>query len=322
MLTVFALIVLTRQGTQTPPRPFKATAQLGVPFTLGFQEVVYGSKEKLDTGTLRIVTISSARVATTYPNTLENVSAGAGEKLLILRGTLKNPSAVGLPVTTSSFLSIRFWEGKGKGEFKYAGIYDPETHKPVHSNLRKGQSAAFDCVVRVPSTFDPFRVGLYHQNRAKIAWYDFKPNLGRMNSTFSPDGFTLADSARALKDQSFDFDTFRMKVLGASEPAVIGGVAKGDRPVYVVSVEVTNTMLLPARWGWQYVTPELVMKDGSILAGVRDLIDKGTDKTWSGDLPVGATMTAQFAFWPDSGQVPAAFRLTLSSSKRTIEIPL
>ena len=45
-----------------------------------------------------------------------------------------------------------------------------------------------------------------------------------------------------------------------------------------MSVEVTNAMLMPARWGWQYVTPELVMKDGTVVAAVRDLIDKATEK--------------------------------------------
>ncbi|MCW3055758.1 MAG: hypothetical protein JWN14_4928 [Chthonomonadales bacterium] len=322
MLTVVSLVALFLQGAQTPPKPFKATAQLSVPFTLGFQEVVNGTNEKLDTGTLRTLAISSARVGATYPNTSENVTAGAGEKLLIVRGTLTNPSVVELSLSSSSFLTIRFWDGKGKGEFKYVGIYDPQTHNLVHSNLRKGQSTAFDCVVRIPSAFDPFQIGFYYQNRAKIAWYDFKTKLGAMSSTFSPDGFTLSDRAQAAKDRSFDFDIFRMKVLGASEPSSIGGVAKGEQPLCVVSAEVTNTMLLPARWGWQYVTPELVMKDGSILTGSRDMIDKATDKTWSGDLPVGATMTAQFVFRPSKGQIPTAFRLTMSQSKRTIEVPL
>jgi len=101
----------------------------------------------------------------------------------------------------------------------------------------------------------------------------------------------------------------------------VGGVDKCDQPLCVVSVEVTNAMLLPARWGWQYTSPELVMQDGSTVGGMRDLIDKATNKTWSGDLPVGATMTAQFIFRPTHGQVPAAFRLTLSSSGRQIEVP-
>ena len=322
MLPVVGLVALFLQGAQAPPKPFKATAQLSAPFTLGFQEVVSGSNEKLDTGTLRTLVVSSARVGATYPNLAENVSAGAGEKLLIVRGTLTNLSVVELPISRTDFMTVRFWEGKGKGEFKYVGVFDPQTHNVVHGSLRKGQSTAFECVVRIPSAFDPFRVGFYYQNPARIAWYDFKAKLGAMTSAFSPDGFTLSDHAQAGKDRSFDFDVFRMKVLGASEPGSIGGVSKGEQPLCIVSAEVTNTMLLPARWGWQYVTPELVMKDGSILTGSRDMIDKATDKTWSGDLPVGATMTAQFVFRPGKGQVPVAFRLTMIQNKRTIEVLL
>ncbi len=322
MFSTIALLALSLQGGQTQPKPFRANAQLGVPYTVGVQEVVHGSNEKIDTGTLRILTLTSARLAAIYPNTSENVAAGAGEKLLIMRGTVKNPSSVELSLSSGSFLSIRFWDGKPGEVYKYVGIYDPETHKPVHSNLRKGQSASFECVIRVPVKFDSFRVGFHYRYPANMAWYDLNPKLGKMNSTFSPDGLALVDRAQALKDQVFDLDTFQMKILGASEPSAIGGMAKGDQPLYVVSVEVTNTMLLPARWGWQYVTPELVLMDGTTVAGMRDMIDKATDKTWSGDLPVGATMTAQFVFRPTEGQVPAAFRLTTISNDRTIQVPL
>lgn len=317
-VVLIALLGLAFAGAQTTSKPFKANAKIGVPFTLGLQDYVHGTREKVDTGTLRVLTLSSARLAAIYPNRLENVSAGAGEKLLVLRGTLKNPSAVEMPVSSSSLFALRFWDGRGKGEFKYVGAFDPETHDYVRGTLRKGQSLPFECVLRIPARFDPFRVGFYYRERVKTAWYDFSPNLGKMTTTFSPDGSVLADRARAAIDQPFDFETFRMKVLSASGPTSIGGSA--PQP-WTVSVEVTNAMLLPARWGWQYVTPELVMKDGSVLKAAPDLIDRKTGKTWSGDLPGGATMTAQFVFRPAEGQVPVAFRLTALYSRRTIEVP-
>jgi len=322
MVALAALLAFACQGVQTPPKPFKATAQLGAPFTMGYEQVIIGTTKKIDTGTLRVLTLSSADLSATYPNTSENIVAGAGEKLLILHGALKNPSVVDLPVSGSGLASVRFWDGQGKGTFKFAGFFDPQSHNPVHGTLRKGQSAPFDCVIRIPALFDPIHVGLYHENKARIAWYDLKSRLGKMQSAFSPDGFTLTERAKAAKNQSFDFDLYRMKVLGASEVSTVGGVEKGSQPLWIVSVEVTNAMLLPARWGWQYTAPELVMQDGATVAGMRDLIDKATDKTWSGDLPVGATMTAQFIFRPSNGQIPTAFRLTLSSSGRKIEVPL
>ncbi len=320
MLAMLVVASFVLQVPQPPPAPFKETAQLGVPFTVGTQMVVHGSNKEIDTGDQRILVLNSARLATNYPNMAENITAGAGEKLLVLRGTFGNPSTVVLPVGPSAFLSIRFFDGAGKGAFKYVGIYDPNTHQVVHANLRKGESIPFDCVVRVPAEFNEFRVGLYHQNRAKIAWYDLNPVLGTIASSFSPDGRLLLNAASARRDQRFDLDEFQMKVLGVSEPASVGGVAKGDRPLLVVSAEVTNTMLLPARWGWQYVTPELLMPNGATVAGNGDLIDKATDKTWSGDLAAGATMTAQFVFRPEQGQRPIAFRLTTLVSKRSIQV--
>ena len=144
-----------------------------------------------------------------------------------MRGTPGNPSTVVASLTTASFLNIRFWDGKKGDEFKYVGIYDPETHASVHRNLAKGESAAFEWVIRIPARFEPNRAGFHSRYPAKMAWYNFTPSLGKMTSTFSPDGIALVDSARAEKGQMFDFDIYQMKVLGASEPVAVGGMAKG-----------------------------------------------------------------------------------------------
>src|SRR4029077_13421100 len=101
------------------------------------------------------------------------------------------PSQVVQPIDASHFLGIRFWDGAGSGPFKYIGIYDPDTHMAAHGNLHKGESLSFEAVLRVPAGFTSFRVGLYFQTTAKIAWFDLNPTLGQIASSFSPQGLTL-----------------------------------------------------------------------------------------------------------------------------------
>ena len=70
---------------------FKPNAQLGVPARVGSIVKVIGTNEVLEQGNLRELTLASAELALTFPNRVENVVAKADEKLLILRGSLRNP---------------------------------------------------------------------------------------------------------------------------------------------------------------------------------------------------------------------------------------
>jgi hypothetical protein len=77
--------------------------------------------------------------------------------------------------------------------------------------------------------------------------------------------------------------------------------------------------LLPARWGWQYVTAELLTADGSVLKAYPDIIDLATDRSWYGDIIPQASMTARFLFPSDTAKSPRALRLTLPDAGRTVE---
>ena len=283
---------------------------------IGEEYTVIGTNEVLDVGELRILTVNSTRLDTIYPNAEENISAAAGEKLFIIRANLKNPSSVERPIGASALFGMRFFNGKGRGQFKFIANFDPRTHKYVHGSLKNGESVDFESVLKIPTNFTSFQVGFYYRSTAKIAWFDFNSTVVKLSSIFSTDGLTLGDKANVSREKSIDFDTFHMRVLGITE------INTAPRKGCMVSVDVANAMLLQARWGWQYVTPELVMKDGTVVSAEPNLIDKSTDKTWSGDLAVGATMTAQFRFHPASGSVPEKFRLTSILTRRTIEVNL
>jgi hypothetical protein len=100
---------------------------------------------------------------------------------------------------------------------------------------------------------------------------------------------------------------------------VAGARRSGTGHRYVVNLTVTNRLLLPARWGWQYVTAELLAADGSVVKAYPDIIDLATDRSWYGDLNPGTSMTARFLFPSDTAKSPRALRLTLPDAGRTVE---
>ena len=74
-LVLCFLAALASAQTPAAPKPFKATAQLGVPYVIGAESIVIGSKEKVERATEREVTLDSAELSLVFPNRQENVFA-------------------------------------------------------------------------------------------------------------------------------------------------------------------------------------------------------------------------------------------------------
>src|SRR5689334_11754630 len=89
-LVVCFLAAIASAQALVAPKPFEATAQLGIPYVIGAESTVIGSKEKIEVSTEREVTLDSAELSLQFPNRQENVFAAAGEKLLVLRGSIRN----------------------------------------------------------------------------------------------------------------------------------------------------------------------------------------------------------------------------------------
>ncbi|MBL8235952.1 MAG: hypothetical protein JNM66_00930 [Bryobacterales bacterium] len=106
---------------------------------------------------------------------------------------------------------------------------DPETSSGLDAKIPPGGTAKFIEVLEVPAGYDPLELGLYYRDRKRIAWYGLRgvAPLGK------------ADTGTGVV---FPLDTLDMRWEGVRRPAE--GIA--------VVVEVTNRMLLPSRWGWQY----------------------------------------------------------------------
>ena len=204
------------------------------------------------------------------------------------------------------------------------GTFDPATLEPVSKQLKPGDSAKFVAVWRTPADLADFHFGLTYDKGRKVAWYDLAPSLGRIRSAFAtPDGTGAVDSAKAAPGETVDLGPLEIRIGGVSEPDTVAGVRRsGTGYRYVVNLTVTNRLLLPARWGWQYVTAELLAADGSVIKSHPDIIDLATDRSWYGDINPGASMTARFLFPSDAAKSPRAFRLTLTDTGRTVEAAL
>ena len=312
-------------NAQTPgvPKPFKATAQLGVPYVIGVESKVMGSGEKVEISTEREVTLDSAELSLVFPNRQENVFARAGEKLLVLRGSIRNhekrPNA---RLTSRESIGLRLWQAyKGPGKFAFVGTFNPSTLEYISKELKPGDSAKFSAVWRIPADLTDFHFGLTYERPQKVAWYDLAPAVGRIRSTFAtPDGIGATDSAKVAAGETFDLGALEIRMGGVSEPETVAGARRsGTGHRYVVNLTVTNRLLLPARWGWQYVTAELLAADGSVVKAYPDIIDLATDRSWYGDLNPGTSMTARFLFPSDTAKSPRALRLTLPDAGRTVE---
>jgi hypothetical protein len=315
-------------GAQTPavPKPFKATAQLGVPYVIGAESAVIGTKEKIEVSSEREVTLDSAELSLLFPNRQENVFARAGEKLLILRGSIRNHEKTSTAhLTRTESVGLRLWQAyRGPGKFQFVGTFDPSSLEYVSKQLKPGDSAKFVAVWRIPADFTDFHLGLMYDRPRKIAWYDLAAAVGRIRSVFSTaDGIGATDSAKVAAGEAFDLGALEIRLGGVSEPESVAGMRRPDPGRrYVVNLTVANRFLLPARWGWQYVTAELLAADGSVLKAYPDIIDSATDRSWYGDLNPGATMTARFLFHSDTAKRPRALRLTLPDAGRAVEAEL
>ena len=324
-LVAFASVSVSAQ-TPAAPRPFKATAQLGVPYVIGAESTVIGTKEKVELASEREVTLDSAELALLFPNRQENVFARAGEKLLVLRGSIRNHEKTSTArLTSSESIGLRLWQAyKGPGKFGFVGTFNPSTLEYISKQLKPGDSEKVVAVWRIPADLTDFNFGLMYDVPRKVAWYDLAPAIGRIRSTFAtPDGIGATDSAKVGPGETFDLGALEIRVGGVSEPETVAGVrrpATGHR--YVVNLTVTNRLLLPARWGWQYVTAELLAADGSVLKAYPDIFDLSTDRSWYGDLNPGASMTARFLFPSETAESPRALRLTLPEAGRTVEAAL
>ncbi|BDC48752.1 hypothetical protein F183_A10680 [Bryobacterales bacterium F-183] len=298
---------------------FRANATLRTPALIGHETFVSGSKEKIETATLREVTLDAAELALVFANRHEIVVAGKGEKLLILRGRIGNPEkTTSFSLSASDAVGFALWERyRIPGQLKHVSHFNPDTLKQLQGHLKPGESTKFVGVWRVPADWTDFRIGLYTGKPIKIAWYDLTDVIQPIRGSIfaSVDGRSTIEVAKVPAGKAFDLDGLELQITGVRYDSVQRG--------YVMLVRVTNKgHLVPARWGWQYFGTELLSGvSGSPLRSYPDIVDERTGKSWGGDLPAEATMQARFLFpASDAGGIASGLlRITVNATGRVVE---
>ena len=295
------------------PKPFAPTAELGKPYVVGEDPDDYG-KIKVDYGYKFELTLNSVEAALSFPNKSENIIAKADHKLLIFRGTARNPSTEKVAqLSHHGMFRIRIWKRfEGPGAFRFVLGIDPQTLGGLDLNLPPGGSGKFIQVIEVPAAYTAMELGLYFRSPKRIAWYDLRSEAKLKSAFASPDGLIALQTAKIAAGTILDLDGLDMRISGSTR----------QPSGYTVDLSVTNKMLLPSRWGWQYFTAELLGADGTAIRYYPEVLDTATGRPWSGDLPASASTTGRYTFTTAAGFIPRALRLTSAATGRIAEITL
>lgn len=296
---------------------FKPNAQLGEPYLLGSKWFVSGSKEVIDNGMERWVTLKSVQATQFFAAKRQTFMAAEGQKLFLLHVTIKNPSKVVLNISSGDTFGIRIKDPGAKPEdYYYLGAVSASMDD-LTGSLKKGDSADLIAVMRAPARSKILRMGLYYdaRSRSNTRWYDLTDKVERPRSVFSDGPLTFTNAANLKIGQSGDFDWVGVKVNGI-------GPIPGQENQYTVDVEVTNNAYQPAKWGWQYASAALKLDSGETVAFYPELTDPATGKAWFGDIPAGKTQKLEYRFYPNREIRPKSFSLTSVATKRVLNVAL
>ncbi len=296
---------------------FKPNAKLFEPYLLGSKWFVSGSKEVIDNGTERWVTLKSVQVTQFFAAKREAFMAAEGQKLFLLHATIKSPSKLPIGVSHGETFGLRIKDPGAKAEdYHYMGAV-AESLDELTGSLKKNESRDVIVVLRAPAASTTLRLGLFYdsQGRNNTRWYDLTDKIEKPNSAFSSGPLTFKDTANLKLGQSADFDWVDIRVNGFR-------AVPGQANQYAVDVEVTNNAFQPAKWGWQYAAAALKLESGEAVAFYPELSDPATGKAWSGDIPAGKTQKLEYRFYPGREIRPKSFSLTSAATKRVLNVVL
>ena len=322
LLTLCGL-ALPLRAQSAPAPPFAADSRLGELYQLG-RTMSTADKTFVDVSEHLLVSVDSARLALRFPAREKLIVAGENQQLLILTGTVKNPQKRSFELYGGSMMTVRFFGTVPAARPLYAQetTVQADSLTSLRRTLQPGESARYALVLRVPSDQPSLTVATLRPY-GPLRRYDLGPVSTSAPSVFARTGADIAHQARAATGAPFDLDSFDMEVTSVREVPKIGSYLAGSgKFVYAAEVQVTNRMLLPESWGWQYCTPELKDASGGVVTWSRDMLDARTGQTFSRDLAAGESATVAYVFTSATRVAPAALSLTMLKSKRRVEIAL
>lgn len=303
------MLALLLMAAQT--KPFVANAELGKPYRVGVDSYIIGTKTKVDTPYWRTITVRSFRTAQAFGGQGESIIAEAGQKLILVDVNIKNPNNDTVNVSTSDTLRTLVWESNLAKSFRYIRAFLPNGDTLSH-NLKKGQAVDVTIVLSAPEHTPFVHLGFtFERNSLPSArWFDVVPIALKSKSVFSTDGFNFGSSATVAAEAPFELDTFRFAI---GKP-----VKKADH--YAVTLTATNTMGMPASWGWQYAATELHFTGGVKVTAYPSTYEPGTDTMWGGQLTPGQTKSLEYRFYNVPAASPTSLSMKLNATQRQFTV--
>lgn len=315
LLPLLSLALGSSLGTSSPSAQAPSyTAKLGTFYLLGPVARVSGSKETLDLGIQRLVALDSVHTALAFSTTAQTYVAGEGKKLVMFSATIKNPARGPIDVYPSETFGLRVYEsGMKAGDVKYLGAVAADTRASVSTKLKQGQSTKVICIYEFPAASPNLRVGIYFDryNAATIPKFNLDASVAKPKSIFALDALNFSSSATAKRGEAFDFEGLTMKVLECVP--LTGGS-------YAVRMELTNPMLAPGRWGWQYAKAILTDSSGRATDFYPDFFVAPESSDWRNEIAPGQTVRGEYRFFPASPGSPVSMTLTMHASKRSVKV--
>lgn len=307
---LFALALIT---AQTQPA-IVYDAKLGKPYLLGRAIFVYGTNERLYTGTQRLIALKSAETCLAFGAKEETLVAGTGKKLVVFHATIENPETEPISVNNSNCFGIRIYEaGLKPGDVKYLGSFT-ESLEPLRAKIETHKRIDTVSVYEFPESSPHLRIGIWFDvyDRKKAPKYDLTASLPPAKSVFAATSLVFRNVASARSGQWFDLDDLEYRVIECA-PTSEG---------FQVRIEVRNPMRLAGRWGWQYGKASLEMSDGTSVPYYPDFFVEPAYENWGHELKAGSSVIGAYKFTVSAPSQPKSFSLTSVATGRRVSVQL
>jgi hypothetical protein len=248
--------------------------------------------------------------------------AGENQQLLLLTGTMKNPQKQDTSLVGISQIRLRVFGSTPGQTYHVETVLEAESLRRLNVTLKPGESVRYTIVLRVPAERPALKMAFLRRD-GPVRRYDLEPVVTTADSAFARDGLTVSSSARTRMGTIFDLDAFDFEVKSVREVSRLGAyTSSAGKRLYAADVQVTNRMLVPERWGWQYCTPELKDASDKPLHWSRDMLDAQTGQSFSRDLAAGETATVVYLFDSGTDVAPTTLTLEMEKTKRQVDIAL
>lgn len=290
------------------------TAKLGTPYLVGPIATVIGTKERLELGLRRWVTIKSARTALVYGAEKVSYVAPAGRMFVIFEASIKNPEKNPVGVSSSNAFGLRLYDsGLKAGDAKYIDSLKADG-SILSARLKKDESVDIVSIYEFPSNLKNLRIGTYFDTyiAKETPKYDLSAKVGRSESVFCDTPLSYRDTATVPQGRPFDLG--ELEFTAAQISPFEGG--------WAVKLSITNPHRFPARWGWQYAKAFLVDASGKEVGHYPDFFVDEAFKDWGLEVSPGKSIRGDLRFFPSGPFKPIKFRLSTVNSMRNVEVPL